>query len=180
MSTTAQGEGAACAGLGGGAHAVTEPVGREPGAATERQGCGSMQRMVRRSSGDVECPRCDGKGSCEWMTTGAEQARGHYQCPDCGGSGELTAGMCAECGKMYGSRWPHDGCTLWRGYCGWCGEVKTVQGPEDFGETRMPFETRRVKRGSHETGDKTPNEEVSDRRAHDPINTTGANGGSLN
>ena len=47
MSTTAQGEGAGCAGLGGGAHVVTEPVGPKPGAATERQGCGSLQRMVR-------------------------------------------------------------------------------------------------------------------------------------
>ena len=50
----AQGEGAACAGLGGGAHAVTEPVELEPGAATERQGCGSLQRMVRRSCDSQE------------------------------------------------------------------------------------------------------------------------------
>ena len=48
MSTAARGEGAACAGLGGGAHAVTEPVGPEPVAETEREGCGSLQRMVRR------------------------------------------------------------------------------------------------------------------------------------
>ena len=40
----ARGEGAACA-L---ADAVTEPVKPEPGAETERQGCGSLQRMVRR------------------------------------------------------------------------------------------------------------------------------------
>ena len=30
------------------AHAVTEPVERKPGTVTERQGCGSLQRMVRR------------------------------------------------------------------------------------------------------------------------------------
>ena len=48
MGEAARGEGAAGAGLGGGAHAVTEPVEQEPGAATERQGCGSLQRMVRR------------------------------------------------------------------------------------------------------------------------------------
>ena len=29
------------------AHAVTDPVEPEPGAATEHQGCGSLQRMVR-------------------------------------------------------------------------------------------------------------------------------------
>ena len=46
----AGGEGAGCAGLGGGKHRlVTEPVGPQPGAETERQGCGSLQRMVRRS-----------------------------------------------------------------------------------------------------------------------------------
>ena len=48
MSTAAQGEGAAYAGLGGGAHAVTEPVEQEPSAKTDSEGCGSLQRMVRR------------------------------------------------------------------------------------------------------------------------------------
>ena len=47
----ARGEGAASAGLGGGADAVTEPVKPEPVAETERQGCGSLQRMVRPRSG---------------------------------------------------------------------------------------------------------------------------------
>ena len=48
MPEAARGEGAASAGLGGGADAVTEPGKPEPGAETERQGCGSLQRMVRR------------------------------------------------------------------------------------------------------------------------------------
>ena len=48
VPAAAGGEGAASAGLGGGADAVTEPVKPEPGAETERQGCGSLQRMVRR------------------------------------------------------------------------------------------------------------------------------------
>ena len=49
VPAAARGEGAACA-L---ADAVTEPVGPQPRAETERQGCGSLQRMVRRS-GDSE------------------------------------------------------------------------------------------------------------------------------
>ena len=48
VSRAALGEGAAPAGLGGGAGAVTEPVEPELGAVTERQGFGSLQRMVRR------------------------------------------------------------------------------------------------------------------------------------
>ena len=48
MSTAARGEGADSARAKTEAESVTEPVGLEPRAETERQGCGSLQRMVRR------------------------------------------------------------------------------------------------------------------------------------
>ena len=48
MSTAARGEGTDSARAKAEAESVTEPVGQEPGAATEREGCGSLQRMVRR------------------------------------------------------------------------------------------------------------------------------------
>ena len=50
-STAAQGEGADSARAKAEAESVTEPVGLEPRAETERQGCGSLQRMVRRGCG---------------------------------------------------------------------------------------------------------------------------------
>ena len=54
MSTAARGEGADSARAKAEAESVTEPVEPEPRAATERQGCGSLQRMVR----PLVCPFC--------------------------------------------------------------------------------------------------------------------------
>ena len=45
-----QGAGADSARAKAEAESVTEPVEPEPGAVTERQGCGSLKRMVRRHS----------------------------------------------------------------------------------------------------------------------------------
>ena len=49
MPEAARGEGAACAWESVvGAHGVTEPVEPQPGTETNREGCGSLERMVRR------------------------------------------------------------------------------------------------------------------------------------
>ena len=67
MSTAAQGEGADSARAKAEAESVTEPVGLEPRAETERQGCGSLQRMVRRC-GHLE-PASAGRTKLRMLTT---------------------------------------------------------------------------------------------------------------
>jgi hypothetical protein len=55
-------------------------------------------------------------------------------------SGNPDIGICCDCGRLHGRFDPTSVSvgTFWAGECNWCGEIKSVTSPADYGYPTPP------------------------------------------